>query len=246
MQPAFFLLMVISVSVMVDCTPRLWDPERLLQHQQSSFSTEEHGDISAGTRRFYLEQRGSRRKVIQRPFLVILPARTETSNFVSIFDLKRKRFLCMDREGELYHSRQRNREECLFQRIWLDFENPREVFYSTSGERLLKLEAAELPVSHHEPPEPPLSLMQRFLGKRRKRSEDVNPSDPLRSESHPSHSAKDHRQDTEPKQQPPEQEQTGSVSKETITSCDDPLRVLQPNVPVSPVKTNIAEQAEHD
>uniref|UniRef100_UPI0037E9090A fibroblast growth factor 23-like n=1 Tax=Semicossyphus pulcher TaxID=241346 RepID=UPI0037E9090A len=247
MQPAFFLLMLIAVqvSVPVDCAPRLQDPERLLRHQQTGFSTGTHADSATGTGRFYLNLGGSTRKGIHKPSLVILPVRTDTSNFVSIFDLRRKRFLCMDREGELYSSRQKDGEECLFQRIWLNIENHRDVFYSTSGGRLLKLEAAELRL-HQEPPEPPLGLMERFLGpsvKRQRRSEEVNPSDPLRSESHPSHSAMDHK-DSDHRQS--EQAQTGAVSKETITSCDDPLRVLQPNGPISPVKTNIAERAEQD
>lgn len=71
----------------------------------------------------------------------------------------------------------------------------------------------------------------------------MNPSDPLRSQADPSHSAKepagsDHR--------PPEQDQAGAVSKETINSCDDPLRVLQSNGPVSPIKTNIADRPDQD
>lgn len=68
----------------------------------------------------------------------------------------------------------------------------------------------------------------------------MNPSDPLRSEAHPPHSVLDPK---DPDQQP-EQDQAGAVSKETITSCDDPFKVLQPNGPVSPVKTNIAEQEQ--
>lgn len=120
------------------------------------------------------------------------------------------------------------------------------MFYSITGARLLKLEGAELRVAHQEPPEPSSALAERFLGplvRRQRRSQEVNPSDPLRSESHPSHSAKDHK-DADHGQ--PDQDQAGAVSKETITSCDDPLRVLQPNGPVSPVKTNIADRAQQD
>lgn len=109
------------------------------------------------------------------------------------------------------------------------------MFYSTSGGRLLKLHFLQ-------PPESPSALVERPLAplvKRRRRSEEVNPSDPLRTESHPPHATNNHK-DVDHGQA--EQDQTGAVSKETITSCDDPLRVLQPNVPVSPVKTNIAEQ----
>ncbi|XP_054476671.1 fibroblast growth factor 23-like [Anoplopoma fimbria] len=249
MLPAFFSLILIAVhvSVPVDCTPRLRDPEHRLQRQQSSFKTGAHVDTSAGTSRFYLELSGSMKKGINRNFLVILPVRTATSNFVLIFDLRKKWFLCMDSKGELYNSRQKDTEDCLFQRLWLDVANHHDVLYSGSGGWLLKLIGAELPVAHHqEPPEPSSALVERFLGplvKRQRRSEEVNPSDPLRSQTHPSHSAMDHK-DADHRQ--PDRDQAGAVSKETITSCDDPLRVLQPNGPVSPVKTNIADRAEQD
>ncbi|XP_029290642.1 fibroblast growth factor 23-like [Cottoperca gobio] len=246
MQPAFFSLILIAVhvSVPVDCTPRLRDPEQLLQRQQSSYNRGTHADTAAGAGRFYMEMSGSMRKGSHRHFLVILPVRTDTSDFVSIFDLRRKQFLCMDSKGELFNSRHKEREDCLFQRIWLDLANQRDVFYSTSGGRLLKLQGAELRVAHQEPPEPSSALVESFLGplvKRQRRSEEVNPSDPLRSQ--PSHPAMDHK-DADHGQ--PEQDQAGAVSKQTITSCDDPLRVLQPNGPVSPVKTNIADRAEQD
>ncbi|XP_039988035.1 fibroblast growth factor 23-like [Xiphias gladius] len=248
MQPAFLSLILIAVhvSVLVDCRPRLQDPEQLPQHQQSSFYAGAQAGTSAGTGRFYFELSGSVKRGIHRVALVVLPIRTDTSNFVSIFDLRRKRFLCIDLKGELYISRQKVREDCLFQHIWLDLVNHHDAFYSTSRGRLLKREGPELQPSPLEPPEPSLALLGRFLGplvKRQRRSEDVNPSDPLRSHSHPSHSAKDHK-DTSHGQ--PEQDQAGAVSKETITSCDDPLRVLQSNGPVSPVKTNIADRAEQD
>uniref|UniRef100_A0A3B4VJ03 Uncharacterized protein n=1 Tax=Seriola dumerili TaxID=41447 RepID=A0A3B4VJ03_SERDU len=130
-------------------------------------------------------------------------------------------------------------EDCLFWRIWLDLANHHDTLYSTTAGRLLKLEGAELRAAYWEPPEPSAALLERFLGplvKRQRRSDEVNPSDPLRSHSHPSHSAKDHK-DTSHGQ--PEQDQAGAVSKETITSCDDPLRVLQPNGPVSPIEAVI-------
>ncbi|KAI4825378.1 fibroblast growth factor 23-like [Pseudochaenichthys georgianus] len=243
MHLAFFSLILIAVrmSVPVDCSPRPRGPEQLIQRQQSNFPREAQDDTAG---RFFLGTSGSIRKHIHRNFLVILPVRTDTSNFVSIFDLRRKRFLCMDSKGELYNSRQKDREDCLFQRIWLNLSNQRDVFYSTSGGRLLRLEAAELRGTHQEHPGPSPGLVEQLLGplaKRHRRSEGVNPSDPLRSQ--PSHSATDH-QDVDQVQ--PDQDQAGAVSKETITSCDDPLRVLQPNGPVSPVKTNIADRAEQE
>uniref|UniRef100_UPI003AAA56BE fibroblast growth factor 23-like n=1 Tax=Centroberyx gerrardi TaxID=166262 RepID=UPI003AAA56BE len=247
MRPACFLLLLVAIhqSVPVDCNPGLPDPEQL-QHQLSSSGTAARPGRSTGTGRFYLEMSGPVRKGINRDFLVILPVRRETSNFVSIFDLRRKRFLCMDLEGELYNSREKDREECLFQRIWLDLENHQDVFYSASGGRLLRLEEAEMHTAHQKSPNPSSALLEKFLGplvKRQRRSERMNPSDPLRSESHPTNPAKDHQ---DPEHGQPEQDQAGAVSKETITSCDDPLRVLHSSGPVSPVKTNIADRAEQD
>uniref|UniRef100_A0A672ZG44 Fibroblast growth factor 23 n=1 Tax=Sphaeramia orbicularis TaxID=375764 RepID=A0A672ZG44_9TELE len=159
----------------------------------------------------------------------IVPIRTQTSNFVSIFDLRRKRFVCMDLQGELYNSRQKDKEGCLFQRIWLDWEN-HDVFYSTSGGRLLKIEGVELNAPHRG---------HLHSLRRQKRSDDVNRSDPLGTETHHSSPPK-----PEPDHGQPERDQAGAVSKETITSCHDPLRVLQSNGSVSPVKTNIADSAE--
>lgn len=243
MQPAFFSLFLIAVhvSVPVDCKPRPRDVEALERPEQSSLNTGTRVDLRAG--RTHLGTRRSRVKSIQRDFIVILPVRTQTSNFVSIFDLRRKRFVCMDLLGELYNSRQKDKEGCLFQRIWLDWAN-HDVFYSTSGGRLLKIEGVELNAPQQGSSELSSGLLQRFLApliKRQKRSDDVNPSDPLRTETHPSTSTKNHK---EPDHGQPERDQAGAVSKETITSCDDPLRVLQSNGPVSPVKTNIADRAE--
>lgn len=216
---------------------RLQDPELLLQPQQNSSNTRANATASATVGLFYLELSGSVRKGVHRQLLAILPVKTDTSNFVSIFDLRRGRFLCVGSVGNMYTSRQKDREDCLFQRIWLDLANHQHLFYSKTGGRLLKLERAEQRVAHQKPPEPPSALVERFLGpfvKRQRRSEEVNPSDPLRSESHPPHSAGDRKDG-----------RAGAVSKETISSsCDDPLRVLQSNGPVSPVKTNIADRAE--
>ncbi|XP_028439982.1 fibroblast growth factor 23 [Perca flavescens] len=238
MQAAFFSLILIAVHVSVpaDFAPELRDPEQLVRRRQSSFHAGARVDASAGTGPFYLELSGSMRKGIHRHFLVILPERRDMSNYVSIFDLRRKRYLCVDSKGQQYNSRQKGPEDCLFQHIWLDLANHHDVFYSISGGRLLKVEGEE----------PSSALVQSLLGplvKRQRRSERVNPSDPFRSQSHPSHSAK-HHWDADGRQR--EQDQAGAVSKETITSCDDPLRVLQSNGPVSPVKTNIADRAEQD
>lgn len=136
--------------------------------------------------------------------------------------------------------RQKGTAECLFQHIWLDLVNHHKVLHSAHGRRLLRLRGGHLLVAHGEPPEPSSALPERVPVKRQRRSEAVNPSDPLRTEAHPSHSGKD----ADVAQ--PEWDQTGAVSKETITSWDDPLSVLRLNAPGSPVKTNIADRAEQD
>uniref|UniRef100_A0A3Q1IVK3 Uncharacterized protein n=1 Tax=Anabas testudineus TaxID=64144 RepID=A0A3Q1IVK3_ANATE len=113
---------------------------------------------------------------------------------------------------------------CLFQRIWLDLLSHQGVFYSTSGGQLLKKKRAEQRTAHKGPPEPSSALLD-LLVRRQRRSEEVNPSDPFRSQSHSSYFAKDHKDVSHGQ---PEQDQAGAVSKETIASCDDPLRVLHP------------------
>lgn len=142
----------------------------------------------------------------------------------------------------LFSTEQRhmNKEGCLFQRIWLNRMNHQAVFHSTSGGQLLQMKSAERRTAHREPPEPSSAQLDP-LAKRQRRSEDVNPSDPLRSQSHPSYFARDH---IDANHRQSEHNQVVAVSKETIASCDDPLRVLQPNGPASPVKTNIAKWAE--
>lgn len=188
--------------------------------------------------------------------------RSTQSDTVLLFDLRRRWFLCVDLSGELYSSvstpstgsptlkgllrrvqvdqnlifsstgqRLKDKDDCLFYRVWLDVAGKREVLYSVGGGQLLTLKAARRKASR--------TVVETLLGSsagRKRRSHEVNPSDPLRSQ--PSHPATVVDQT--------EQDQAGAVSKETIASCDDPLRVLRPNAPGSPVKTNIADRAEHD
>ncbi|KAF7225223.1 fibroblast growth factor 23 [Nothobranchius furzeri] len=221
MQRAFLSLILTAahISVMVDCRPRHQRPQ--LQHKMGGFRPAAHAEMSAGAGRFSSEDNGSVRNGFHTGRPVVLPTLDAPDTSGSVSDVRRKGFLCI---GELYKSRQRGRKDCLFQHIWLQLAN-QHVFYSTSGNQLMELGGGDLRL-----------LLERLLHPRRqKRSEVVNPADPLKSESHP---VKDNDQSQ------PEQEQTGAVSKETISSCDDPLRVLRSNGPGSPVKTNIADQAE--
>uniref|UniRef100_A0A8C8IEJ8 Uncharacterized protein n=1 Tax=Oncorhynchus tshawytscha TaxID=74940 RepID=A0A8C8IEJ8_ONCTS len=148
--------------------------------------------------------------------IVVLPIRTETSDFVSILDLKSKRFLCVDSNLLSQITSHSFRKECLFQHRRM--ENHVDVFYSSSNGLLLLLEGAEIPVKGYD-------LLKRHMVYRRKRSQQENPD---------ADSMED--QDLAMQQ---DQERAGAISKETITSCDDPLRVLHSNSPGSPTKLGV-------
>ncbi|KAM9807931.1 uncharacterized protein ACB057_005760 [Neosynchiropus ocellatus] len=236
MQLAAFslLLIVVHVSVPGDCKARIPGPEEQMPARQKRRDPTE--ESSGGAGRLNPEAKGSIRKGFHKESLVILPIRTDTTNVVSIFGLKGKEFLCMDSNGELYNSRNNGRDDCHFERIRTE---PSEVFHSLSAGRLLTLQVTKRRVGQRKSPKAPSAVLKRLfrgLIKRKRRSEEVNPSDPLRSEPDPSHQDPDLGQ--------PDQDQAGSMSKETITSCDDPLKVLQPSGPESPVKTNIADRAQ--
>ncbi|XP_041853763.1 uncharacterized protein LOC121647971 [Melanotaenia boesemani] len=236
MQPTVFSLILITahVSVTVDCRSRL-QQQQLQQHPTDNSGIP--ADLSAGPGRFHSEPSRSVRNGMHRGFLAFLtaslPVRTATNNFVPTFDWRRKQLLHKSRQKDFGL-------DLVFHRIWSDMANHHDVLLSTSGNRLLRVGGRDLQVVHQQPSEVSSALLERFpLVRRQRRSGEVNPSDPLRSESNPSHSAKD----ADGVQ--PEQEQIGSVSKETITSVDDPLWVLRPNGHGSPVKTNIADRSKH-
>ncbi|XP_030221167.1 uncharacterized protein LOC115550365 isoform X2 [Gadus morhua] len=184
------------------------------------------------TRRFPLKL--TRRRSVHRDDMG-----PETTNFVSIFDLRRKQILC-----EEHYRDQQNPDgagvACLLGDLWFVLGSRSGPAWRTNqvSPSLSSSPRRNLPVRH-------------LLSRRRRadrvnpsvplRSDRVNPSDPLRSESHPGNPAHGS-QDPEVS----EQDQAGAVSKETITSCDDPLKVLHSVRPISPIKTSIAERADHD
>ncbi|KAK7891140.1 hypothetical protein WMY93_023103 [Mugilogobius chulae] len=222
-----FVLIAVHVSVMVDSKP--WQHSLDLQ---TSLTNPTQAQVS------FVPRHTKQKESMRRPnFFAVLPVNTRTSNFVSIFDLRRKRFLCMEQGGELFNSKHSEREDCLFQRIWLDLPIKHDVFYSTKAARLLKLQGMDLQVAKQESSKIAdirHMLLERL--RRQKRSEEVNPSDPLGSRTPPAKTQKDTDNSN--------RDQTGAVSKETITSCDDPLKVLQTNGSGSPVKTSIGDQVE--
>ncbi|XP_061826207.1 uncharacterized protein [Nerophis lumbriciformis] len=204
MQASFypFLLIALHVSVPVDCK---W---RFQELHKNSLRSRRPADTPVRTHHY---SAGFTKKHFLGDFLVILPVRTNGSDVVSIFDLRRKRFVCMDSKGDLYNSRQKESKDCLFYRI---------DFYSAPS-------GSQLPISSLESSHP--SFLKRFLAPlvtRQRRSEE-------------DHKESDHLQPEQP-------DQAGAVSKETISSCDDPLKVLHANGPVSPVKTIIEDQAEQE
>ncbi|XP_061678915.1 uncharacterized protein LOC133502287 [Syngnathoides biaculeatus] len=198
-----------------------------------------HAAEAASGKRYYIRpSAGSMKQGVLGRFLVALPLMRDRGDFEYVFDMRSKRFVCMDSQGERHKSRHKNSAGCLFSRIGFISANQRGTFSSPRGSRLL--------LPHLESWELSSILLKRFLtplARRQRRSEEVNPSDPLRSESLPLHSVKDQK-DLEHGQL--ETDQAGAVSKETISSCDDPLKVLHANGPVSPVKTIIADLAEQD
>ncbi|MED6233947.1 hypothetical protein ATANTOWER_019616 [Ataeniobius toweri] len=223
------ILTALHASVRVDCRLTL---QHLQRHQYWTGRLDPGAGWSTGSEHFYVDLSESMKNGLPRGHLVILPVTTPPKVFVVIFDLRRNRFLCMNIKGQLYNSRQKDRKHCLF--IWFNLAENHDLFSSVSGNWSIKLGGGGLEVVRRGPPEGSSALLERVV-KRQRRSEKVNPSDPLRTEYHPAPPAKD-----------PEQNQAGAVSKETITSCDDPLRVLRPNGHGSPVKTNIADRAEHE
>ncbi|KAG7266623.1 hypothetical protein CRUP_031570 [Coryphaenoides rupestris] len=154
----------------------------------------------------------------------------ETPIFVSMFDLRRKRLLCKEYKREQHNSGEA-RVSCRLGNIWFD------LLGSQQGAEALKPLVEETQRSHKlSSSRRRKKLLLHPLVSRQRRADPVNPSDPLRSESHPS--------STREYQDPDPEDQAGAVSKETITSCGDPLRVLIYNPPVSPIKINIESRAD--
>ncbi|XP_024279694.1 fibroblast growth factor 23 [Oncorhynchus tshawytscha] len=221
MHPAFFAIWLAALhqSMPVNCFPVQLDPSQPCKTIKGTSKRSESVDV--GDNLLKVNLNGHVHKAIDINSLVVLPIRTETSDCVPIMDFKSKHFLCVDIEGKLFSSMD-SRKECLFQQ--LQMENHVDLFYSSSNGLLLHLEGAKIHVKRHD-------LLKRHLVYRKKRSQQVNAENP---EAEPIMSDQDMQQD---------QERAGAVSKETITSCDDPLRVLHSNSPGSPIKTAVEKTA---
>ncbi|XP_038857422.1 fibroblast growth factor 23-like isoform X1 [Salvelinus namaycush] len=224
MHPAFFAIWLAALhqSMPVNCFPVHLDPSQPCKTIKGT--SKRSASVDLGDYLLKVNLNGHVNKPISiNSLVVVLPIRTETSDGVPILDFKSKHFLCVDIEGKLFSSMMDSRKECLFQH--LQMENHVDLFYSSSNGLLLHLEGAKIHVKRHD-------LLKRHLVYRKKRSQQVNAENP---EAEPIMSDQDMQQD---------QERAGAVSKETITSCDDPLRVLHSNSPGSPIKTAVEKAAK--
>ncbi|XP_059917694.1 uncharacterized protein LOC132465037 isoform X2 [Gadus macrocephalus] len=231
MQPVLLTLVLAAVLLHVPLVSPAALREKAAAERRGS-GRGKRAESYVATRRFPLKL--TRRRSVHRNDMG-----QETTNFVSIFDLRRKQILC-----EEHYRDQQNPDgagvACLLGDLWFVLGSRSGPAWRTNqvSPSLSSSPRRNLPVRH-------------LLSRRRRadrvnpsvplRSDRVNPSDPLRSESHPGNPAHGP-QDPEVS----EQDQAGAVSKETITSCDDPLKVLHSVRPISPIKTSIAERADHD
>lgn len=252
MQPAFFTLMLAALhlfSLETCCKPVEWDLSR--PHRRGSHKTRFlHQKKLRGIDDLFLKKNwsGQLRNLVSQESIVILPIRKDSTDFVSIFDLRKKRFLCVDFEGTLLSSLKVSREECLFQDLRFLQENRLDGSDSSRPAGLSPQLSKDIRETTAEDPKPlkPSSvlLVNLLLSRvhRTRRSQQVSdPSDPLRTENNRQPRLTEERR-LELRKGQPEKEQSGAVSKETITSCDDPLQVLHSNGPVSPIKTNIEDR----
>ncbi|XP_056455407.1 uncharacterized protein LOC130389595 isoform X2 [Gadus chalcogrammus] len=242
MQPVLLALVLAAVLLHVPLVSPAALREKAAAERRGS-GRGKRADSYVSTRRFPLKL--TRRRSVHRDDMG-----QETTNFVSIFDLRRKQILC-----EEHYRDQQNPDgagvACLLGDLWFVLGSRSGPAWRTNqvSPSLSSSPRRNLPVRHllsrrrradRVNPSVPLRS-DRVNPSVPLRSDRVNPSDPLRSESHPGNPAHGS-QDPEVS----EQDQAGAVSKETITSCDDPLKVLHSVRPISPIKTSIAERADHD
>ncbi|XP_056308136.1 uncharacterized protein LOC130219702 [Danio aesculapii] len=138
----------------------------------------------------------------------------------SLLDTKRLILMCLDTTKKPYISVD-NTNDC-FKTI------QRKIFRHAMCSWRNDAETKELPP-------PPTHLNNHNSHLRLRRSHLFDPTDPLGSENPKSRTVNYRRQNKE-------HEHTGNVSRETITSCDDPLHVLLSKSPVSP---NLQKEKKH-
>ncbi|KAI1888394.1 hypothetical protein AGOR_G00184690 [Albula goreensis] len=213
------------------------NPKRYVHLQTSS-------DIS----NFYLEitLNGQVRKTTSRSSYSVVLLKSEARDRLAILGVKSNRYLCMDAEGNTFSSAVCNRDDCLFHHKLL--ENHYDVYYSCRNGLVLNLEGAKqayvagqnLPPSSLFLSEKNTVPLERLLH-REKRTQQVDPSDPLQILNQPgegsdSQAYRDQDQDLDLDHDQDQETEGRAVSKETISSTfhDDPLQVLHAMNPSSP------------
>ncbi|XP_030642799.1 fibroblast growth factor 23 [Chanos chanos] len=240
---AALLLLRLSLALSLLHTPAISFP--IQQNTVSSSGGARAGDSKAhgpphftvNIYNYFLEMRMSddvKRIVQQGPQRTMSQKKLTSKGCLSMFSVRNQRFLCVDSNGKLYTSTDRKNQDCLFH--YVREKKQREILLSCRDGTLLNLREftahAKSPGSaetsalyvlrRHDAP-------REHTQNRRKRSQEVDPSDPLGSENPDTRPTYDQKQD-----QDQDPQQASSISKETIRSCDDPLQVLLSNSPVSP------------
>ncbi|XP_053486568.1 uncharacterized protein LOC128611231 [Ictalurus furcatus] len=131
---------------------------------------------------------------------------------------KSSAFLCLDSKGKLYTSVFDSNEVCRFRRV--KRYKHYDVFHSCKGDVLLVNHRQLKIYTHNLPKLSDFVFLKRHKNRthhRKRRSWHTDPSDPLGSEYPYLSTVRNWRSDPE---------HGGNVSKETITSVDDPLEVL--------------------
>ncbi|XP_060783063.1 uncharacterized protein LOC132890266 [Neoarius graeffei] len=149
-------------------------------------------------------------------------------NCFSVLDVKSHAFLCLDSKGKLYTSVFAGNEDCRFRRV--KRHKRYNVFHACRGDVLLvnhrqvEIYACDLAKLSG------FDFLKRHKNRthhRKRRSWQTDPSDPLGSEYPHLSTMRNWRSDPE---------HGGNVSKETITSIDDPLEVLLSNSAQTPTQ----------
>ncbi|KAK3535945.1 hypothetical protein QTP70_021456 [Hemibagrus guttatus] len=136
----------------------------------------------------------------------------------SVLNMKKHAFLCLDPKGKLYTSVFNSNEDCRFRHV--KRHKHHDMLQSCRGDTLLVKRHPVNTYAHNLPKLSDFVFSKRHKKRthhRKRRSWHTDPSDPLGSEYPQLSNMRNWRSDPG---------HGGNVSKETITSVDDPLQVL--------------------
>ncbi|XP_016399700.1 uncharacterized protein LOC107732796 isoform X2 [Sinocyclocheilus rhinocerous] len=174
------------------------------------------------------------RKAISRESKAALLKKRSKDCFL-LLHIKTNNIMCLDRTKNTYISVHGINKDC-FKTI--DGKNSHHALCPWRSDAMIKLVGGKSHTEaysaqlHHS-----LQSNNHKTHRRQRRSQYIDPSDPLGSENPRSRTANHRRPNREH-----EHECSSNVSKETITSYDDPLHVLLSKSPVSP---NLQKQKKH-